>query len=119
MQTIYERIEALIASKRMTKKAFCQQMGISTGNFGDWKRGVSIPSTKKLIEIAQYFDVSLDWLMTGRERGASDGIRELPNGYSPEGGQPDAWMEQLTEEERAFIREYLEFTEYRRSKGQS
>lgn len=66
MQSIYERIEHLIAERGMTKKAFCQQLKISTGNLGDWKRGKSIPSTNKLIEIASFFDVSLDWLMIGR-----------------------------------------------------
>lgn len=66
MQSIHERIEHLIAERGMTKKAFCQQLKISTGNLGDWKRGKSIPSTNKLIEIASFFDVSLDWLMIGR-----------------------------------------------------
>ncbi|MNJ35753.1 HTH-type transcriptional regulator Xre [compost metagenome] len=66
--SIYERIERLIKSKSMTKKEFCQTLGISTGNLGDWKRGKSSPGTNKLIDIASYFDVSLDWLMTGRER---------------------------------------------------
>ncbi len=118
MQSIYERIEELIATRKMTKKAFCQELGISTGNFGDWKRGVSVPSAKKLIEIAQYFDVSLDWLMTGKERGA-EGIQEQRNGYHPGAGQPDVRLEQLTEKEQAFIREYLEFAEYRKKKGKA
>lgn len=66
MESIYERIEHLIGEREMTKKAFCQQLKISTGNLGDWKRGKSIPSTNKLIEIASFFDVSLDWLAIGR-----------------------------------------------------
>lgn len=39
MQTIYERIEYLIKQKGLTKKSFCEQLNISTGNMGDWKRG--------------------------------------------------------------------------------
>ena len=68
--SIYERIELLIKNAGMTKKAFCLELGISTGNLGDWKRGKSTPSTNKLIEIAAFFNVSLDWLMTGREKQA-------------------------------------------------
>lgn len=54
MQSIYHRIEELIKERGMTKKAFCQQLGISTGNFGDWKRGKTTPGTNKLIEIASF-----------------------------------------------------------------
>lgn len=39
MQTIYERIEYLIKQEGLTKKSFCEQLNISTGNMGDWKRG--------------------------------------------------------------------------------
>lgn len=67
MQSIYHRIEELIKERGMTKKAFCQQLGISTGNFGDWKRGKTTPGTNKLIEIASFFDASLDWIMLGRD----------------------------------------------------
>lgn len=52
--SIYERIELLIKNAGMTKKAFCLELGISTGNLGDWKRGKSTPSTNKLIEIAAF-----------------------------------------------------------------
>ncbi|WP_074048675.1 helix-turn-helix domain-containing protein [Paenibacillus ihumii] len=110
--SIYERIESLIKSKAMTKKEFCQRLGISTGNLGDWKRGKSSPGTSKLIDIAAYFDVSLDWLMTGQEHRA-DRILERKEIYAAEAD----WVRlgsQLTDQEKAFVREYLEFTEYRR-----
>ncbi|MGG4555246.1 MULTISPECIES: helix-turn-helix domain-containing protein [Paenibacillus] len=111
--SIYERIESLIKSKAMTKKEFCKELGISTGNLGDWKRGKSSPGTNKLIDIAAYFDVSLDWLMTGREREAVQ-VHEEREAYAAD--EPD-WIRlssRLTEREKAFIQEYLEFTEYRR-----
>lgn len=38
-QTIYQRIEALIKDRGMTKKAFCEKLKISSGNLGDWRRG--------------------------------------------------------------------------------
>lgn len=55
MQTIYERIEYLIKQKGLTKKSFCEQLNISTGNMGDWKRGKTTPGTHKLIEIGDFF----------------------------------------------------------------
>ncbi|MFC4099820.1 helix-turn-helix domain-containing protein [Paenibacillus xanthanilyticus] len=118
MQTIYERIESLIALRGMSKKAFCEQLNISTGNFGDWKRNASAPSARKLIEIAAFFDVSLDWLMTGAEFRARPGrvseSRE-PYFFAPN-WQLDCRLSELPEKERAFIAEYLAFSGYRRDR---
>jgi transcriptional regulator with XRE-family HTH domain len=117
IQTIYSRIEVLIASRKMTKKAFCEDVGISTGNFGDWKRGKSVPSANKLVEIAKYFDVSLDWLMTGKERSA-EGLKESKEQYFfGQLGQLGCQVDDLTQQEKAFIKEYVKFTQYLRQKG--
>lgn len=118
MQSIYQRIEHLIESRGMTKKAFCEQLGISTGNFGDWKRGKTTPSTNKLIEISRYFNVSLDWLIIGKES-SDPSIMEGRESYDIndvliKGKLPNV---KLTDEEQQFIKEYLEFTKYRKLKG--
>ncbi|GAA0133376.1 hypothetical protein YSY43_02160 [Paenibacillus sp. YSY-4.3] len=111
--SIYERIESLIKRKAMTKKEFCQELGISTGNLGDWKSGKSSPGTNKLIDIASYFDVSLDWLMTGREHQPGQMLEERES-YAADDLNWTRLGSRLTEQEKAFIQEYLEFTEYRR-----
>lgn len=116
MQSIYERIEHLIAERGMTKKAFCQQLKISTGNLGDWKRGKSTPSTNKLIEIASFFDVSLDWLMIGRPSKEAM-VREKREDYFFDVlRQLNCQESELSTEEQSFISEYIEFTRYRKSK---
>ncbi|GGH56073.1 helix-turn-helix domain-containing protein [Paenibacillus silvae] len=116
MQSIYERIEHLIAERGMTKKAFCQQLKISTGNLGDWKRGKSIPSTNKLIEIASFFDVSLDWLMVGRLSKEAI-VREKREDYFFNVlRQLDCQESELSTAEQSFISEYIEFTRYRKFK---
>ncbi|WP_315794882.1 helix-turn-helix domain-containing protein [Paenibacillus sp. BIC5C1] len=116
MQSIYERIEHLIAERGMTKKAFCQQLKISTGNLGDWKRGKSIPSTNKLIEIASFFDVSLDWLMIGRPSKEAM-VREKREDYFFDVlRQLNCQEGELSTVEQSFISEYIEFTRYRKSK---
>lgn len=117
--SIYNRIEILIKSHGLTKKAFCEELKISTGNLGDWRRGKSTPSTNKLIEIASFFDVSLDWLLTGRERIAqtAGGVSELPANYVlPEGEGSNMELE-LTE--REFIQEYIAFAKYRKLRRDS
>lgn len=103
----------------MTKKAFGERLGISAGNLGDWRRGKSTPSTHKLIEIAAFFSVSLDWLMTGKEW-RPEGVKEAGNRYFFEGSrQLDCQNDELSEEEKAFVREYMDFVTYRRERKAS
>ena len=41
--------------------------GITKSTFSDWKSGRSEPKKEKLQKIADFFDVSLDYLMTGED----------------------------------------------------
>ncbi|WHY20526.1 helix-turn-helix domain-containing protein [Paenibacillus sp. G2S3] len=115
MQTIYERIEYLIKQKGLTKKSFCEQLNISTGNMGDWKRGKSTPGTHKLIEIGAFFHVSLDWLILGRN--TSEILKESNEDYDfGDVKLNEGRVDELRPEEKEFIKEYLAFTEYRKQK---
>ena len=40
--------------------------GIPSSTFSDWKKGKSSPKTEKLQKIADYFGVSVKYLMTGK-----------------------------------------------------
>ncbi len=42
--------------------------GIPASTFSDWKKGKSCPKQDKLQKIADYFNVSLEYLMTGEEK---------------------------------------------------
>jgi transcriptional regulator with XRE-family HTH domain len=115
MLSIYERIEFLIKQKGLTKKSFCEQLNISTGNMGDWKRGKSTPGTHKLIEIGAFFHVSLDWLILGKT--TAETVREGGGEYlSAQMRQPSCHTEDLLPDEQAFIKEYIEFAQYRKQK---
>ena len=41
--------------------------GIPSSTFTDWKKGRSTPKQDKLQKIADYFSVSIEYLMTGKE----------------------------------------------------
>lgn len=116
MQSIYDRIEYLIKQKGLTKKSFCEQLNISTGNMGDWKRGKSTPGTHKLIEIGAFFHVSLDWLILGKN--GPEVLREssVNYGLGEEQPQGDRTIE-LLPKEKEFIEEYIAFAEYRKQKS--
>ena len=54
---------------RTGKKAsdVAKATGIPSSTFSDWKKGKSSPKAEKLQKIADYFGVSVDYLMTGKE----------------------------------------------------
>ena len=45
---------------------------VSKSTFSDWKSGRSTPKKDKLIRIANFFGVSVDYLMTGEENSITD-----------------------------------------------
>ena len=54
---------------RTGKKAsdVAKATGIPSSTFSDWKKGKSSPKAEKLQKIADYFGVSVDYLMTEKE----------------------------------------------------
>lgn len=64
---------------RTGKKAsdVAKATGIPSSTFSDWKKGKSSPKAEKLQKIADYFGVSVDYLMTGK-----DELDEKKNPYS-------------------------------------
>ncbi len=63
---MFERIQLLMMRNHMNKSDLSKAVGVSTGNLSDWANGRSSPNVERLIKIADYFDVSLDYL-TGRD----------------------------------------------------
>jgi transcriptional regulator with XRE-family HTH domain len=60
---MYEIFERLLKEAGITAYKVSKDTGISQTTLSDWKRGRSIPKTEKLQTIANYFDVSLDYLL--------------------------------------------------------
>lgn len=65
MNDIIERIVLLLKENKITAKSLCIKLNISTNSISEWKSGKIKPSAEILINIAQYFNVSLDWLLLG------------------------------------------------------
>lgn len=53
----------LMKEKCITQKQLAANIGTSQGNVADWKSGKSAPSIDKLPLIADYFGVSIDYLL--------------------------------------------------------
>lgn len=65
---IYERFEKLKEVKGVTSYAVAKATGITTTTLTNWGKGKYTPKQDKLQLIADYFGVTLDYLVKGEER---------------------------------------------------
>lgn len=62
MQTI-QRIVELLNHEGIAPSRMCRDLGFSSGLFTQWKKGSQNPSMSKLKQVADYLDVSVDFLL--------------------------------------------------------
>lgn len=76
---VAERIKALREQKQMTQTELARQLGITRSGVNAWEMGISVPSTQYIVELANIFRVSADYLL-GREESAALGVSGLTQG---------------------------------------
>lgn len=67
-EKLYEIFEKLLQEHETTINRVAVETGIPRTVLYDWKSGRSTPKVDKLLKIAQYFGVSLEYLLEGGER---------------------------------------------------
>ena len=60
---MYERYVELRDKKGVTDYRVSEDTGISRSTFTDWKNGRSAPKVEKLLLLAEYFDVDVEYLI--------------------------------------------------------
>lgn len=65
----YDIFEHLLKINKTTVYRVSKDTGISASTFSDWKSGRSVPKLDKMKVIADYFGVSLDYMLTGGGNG--------------------------------------------------
>lgn len=63
--SVYERIESLRKERKLSQGKLEKELGFSNGSVSKWKN--STPTMERLQKIADYFGVTVDYLMTGKE----------------------------------------------------
>lgn len=63
---MYKYFKKLLESRNIKTADVAKATGLPKSMFSEWKNGRSKPKVDKLILIADYFGVSLDYLVTGR-----------------------------------------------------
>ncbi|HIW82666.1 MAG TPA: helix-turn-helix domain-containing protein [Candidatus Acetatifactor stercoripullorum] len=69
---MYEIFLKLLEQKGVTAYKVGKTTGIASSTFSDWKSGRSVPKQEKLQKIADYFGVTVEYLMTGQNSKYSD-----------------------------------------------
>lgn len=64
---MYERFVQLLQENNVTTYKVAKETGIGQSSFSDWKTGRATPKTDKLQKVADYFNVSLDYLTGNSE----------------------------------------------------
>lgn len=91
------RIEELLKSRRIQKNKMLSDLNLSVNSFTNWKNRGTVPSGDTLQKIADYFGVSVEYLLNGQEKKPSENedleeIRVALFGGDTE-VTPDMWEE--------------------------
>lgn len=62
----YEVFENLCRTRKVTPSAVAKATGVAKSTLSAWKNGEYTPKADKLEKIADYFEVPLEYLMTGK-----------------------------------------------------
>lgn len=64
---MYKIFETLCNEHGVTPYRVCKDTGITTATISNWKAGRYVPKADKLQKIADYFGVTLEYLMNGKD----------------------------------------------------
>lgn len=64
---MYSIFEKLCSERGITAYRVCKETGITTSTLSNWKAGRYTPKADKLKKIADFFGVSVEYLLTGKE----------------------------------------------------
>lgn len=75
----YERFNKLLQEFNVTPYKVAKETGVNQGTLTGWKKGEYAPKIDKLKKIADYFDVSVEWLSgESNERNPVSEIKKEP-----------------------------------------
>lgn len=60
---IADRIKSLREQQNKTQSELAKQLGITRSSVNAWEMGISAPSTQYVVELANIFNVSTDYLL--------------------------------------------------------
>lgn len=77
MECFVERLESILKEKGITKTELANKIGIRRPTLSEWKKNGAIPAGDVCVKIAEYLDVDVEYLITGKHKKLD---REKENG---------------------------------------
>ena len=119
---MYENFEQLLQKNGITSYKVSKETGVTQTALSNWKSGRSTPTTKTLQKLADYFGVTIDYLLAGNENTTDNkelskkDMRDISNDIesimkklsSKEYGPAAFYGEELSEESASLFKEELE-----------
>ncbi len=62
-QKSFLKLDTLVNARKITCYVVAKDLGFAPAVFSDWKSGKSMPKTDKLLKIAEYFGVTIDYFL--------------------------------------------------------
>lgn len=93
---MYEVFEQLLQKHGVTSYKVAKEAGVTQTALSNWKSGRSTPTTKTLQKIADYFGVTIDYLMTGEASDEKKGVTLTPKDERDIKKDVDNIMEKLS-----------------------
>lgn len=75
---MYEIFEQLLQKYGVTAYKVSKETGVTQSTLSDWKRGRSTPKTDNMKKVADYFGVTVDYLMNGKDEAVKKEITLTP-----------------------------------------
>ena len=76
-----ENLKRIRAEKNLSQEQLAEMIGVSRQAISKWEQDNGYPETEKLINIAQKLDISLDFLLLGRQNDIET-QKDLPQNYN-------------------------------------
>lgn len=91
------RLFEIMEQRKLKAKDITSAIGVSSGLISDWKSGKSIPSGNRLMNLANYLNVSVEYLL------GSDTVENAAD------VEFQTEFKQLTDDQKADVIKYIEF----------
>lgn len=84
MSTFTDNLKKLIKERGITQKKFLLDLGLNINAIGDWTKYGNTPKGDTLQKIANYFSVSVDYLLGKSENAIDDSVLDRVNSIEPD-----------------------------------
>ena len=64
---VLQELDYFLEKKGISRKQFCTQIEIPSSTIATWKSKNILPNTELICKVARFINVSIDWLLTGKE----------------------------------------------------